>query len=136
MRYWLLLILLLSPWVSASAELYVVASPKSPIMEINKEQLSALYLGRNRVVGNTYINQVLDRSGTVRQRFFLQVTNMQESQINAYWTKLKFSGRLRAPESVVSEQELIAKLEENPFSIGYTDQVPSDALKVLLVLYD
>lgn len=36
MRYWLLLILLLSPWVSASAELYVVASPKSPIMEINK----------------------------------------------------------------------------------------------------
>ncbi|EHE0025825.1 hypothetical protein JN652_002879 [Vibrio cholerae] len=101
-------------------------------MEINKEQLSALYLGRNRVVGNTYINQVLDRSGTVRQRFFLQVTNMQESQINAYWAKLKFSG----PESVVSEQELIAKLEENPFSIGYTDQVPSDALKVLLVLYD
>lgn len=70
MRYWLLLILLLSPWVSASAELYVVASPKSPIMEINKEQLSALYLGRNRVVGNTYINQVLDRSGTVRQRSF------------------------------------------------------------------
>lgn len=43
---------------------------------------------------------------------------------------------LRAPESVVSEQELIAKLEENPFSIGYTVQVPSDALKVLLVLYD
>ncbi len=35
MRYWLLLILLLRPWVSASAELYVVASPKSPIMEIN-----------------------------------------------------------------------------------------------------
>ncbi|CSA67202.1 Uncharacterised protein [Vibrio cholerae] len=36
----------------------------------------------------------------------------------------------------MSEQELIAKLEENPFSIGYTDQVPNDALKVLLVLYD
>ncbi len=61
---------LLSPWVSASAELYEIASPKSPIMEINKEQLSALYLGRNRVVGITYINQVLGRSGTVRQRFF------------------------------------------------------------------
>lgn len=134
MRYWLLLFILLSPF--ARAELYVVASTKSPVIEISKEQLSALYLGRNREVGSTYINQVLDRSGDLRQRFFLQVTKMQESQINAYWAKLKFSGRQRAPELILTEQDLIAKLEDNPFSIGYTEQRPSEGLKVLLVIYD
>ncbi|QXC58963.1 hypothetical protein KSS82_07545 [Vibrio mimicus] len=105
-------------------------------MTVDKQELSSLYLGRNRVIGDTYINQVLDRSGEVRQRFFLQITNMQESQVNAYWAKLKFSGRLRAPESILSEQELAEKLEANPFSIGYTDQAPEDRLKVLLVIYD
>ncbi|WP_081017920.1 hypothetical protein [Vibrio metoecus] len=134
MKYWLLLVILLSPL--ASAELYVVAGQESPVSAITKEELSALYLGRNRVVGNTYINQILDRSGEVRQRFFFQVTNMQESQINAYWAKLKFSGRLRAPESVPSDQELATKLEANPFSIGYMAQPPDEALKVLLVIYD
>ncbi|ENM5751709.1 hypothetical protein V4V45_000402 [Vibrio mimicus] len=105
-------------------------------MAIDRQELSALYLGRNRVVGNTYINQVLDRTGEIRQRFFLLVTNMQESQVNAYWAKLKFSGRLRAPESIQDEQELVTKLEANPFSIGYTDQPPVEDLKVLLVIYD
>ncbi|ENM5733059.1 hypothetical protein DU972_000602 [Vibrio mimicus] len=105
-------------------------------MAIDRQELSALYLGRNRVVGNTYINQVLDRTGAIRQRFFLLVTNMQESQVNAYWAKLKFSGRLRAPESIQDEQELVTKLEANPFSIGYTDQPPVEDLKVLLVIYD
>ncbi|MEF2523744.1 hypothetical protein V4D10_15265 [Vibrio mimicus] len=135
MKYWLLLFTLLSPFVS-SAELYVVASSQSPLMAIDRQELSALYLGRNRVVGNTYINQVLDRTGEIRQRFFLLVTNMQESQVNAYWAKLKFSGRLRAPESIQDEQELVTKLEANPFSIGYTDQPPVEDLKVLLVIYD
>ncbi|EEY37658.1 hypothetical protein FXE87_17320 [Vibrio mimicus] len=135
MKYWLLLFTLLSPFAS-SAELYVVASSQSPLMAIDRQELSALYLGRNRVVGNTYINQVLDRTGEIRQRFFLLVTNMQESQVNAYWAKLKFSGRLRAPESIQDEQELVTKLEANPFSIGYTDQPPVEDLKVLLVIYD
>ncbi|MEF2481785.1 hypothetical protein [Vibrio mimicus] len=135
MKYWLLLFTLLSP-LASSAELYVVASSQSPLMAIDRQELSALYLGRNRVVGNTYINQVLDRTGEVRQRFFLQVTNMQESQVNAYWAKLKFSGRLRAPESIQDEQEMVTKLEANPFSIGYTDQPPGEDLKVLLVIYD
>ncbi|TXY06862.1 hypothetical protein [Vibrio mimicus] len=135
MKYWLLLFTLLSPFAS-SAELYVVASSQSLLMAIDRQELSALYLGRNRVVGNTYINQVLDRTGEIRQRFFLLVTNMQESQVNAYWAKLKFSGRLRAPESIQDEQELVTKLEANPFSIGYTDQPPAEDLKVLLVIYD
>ncbi|TXZ06824.1 hypothetical protein FXE63_16205 [Vibrio mimicus] len=135
MKYWLLLFTLLSRFAS-SAELYVVASSQSPLMAIDRQELSALYLGRNRVVGNTYINQVLDRTGEIRQRFFLLVTNMQESQVNAYWAKLKFSGRLRAPESIQDEQELVTKLEANPFSIGYTDQPPVEDLKVLLVIYD
>ncbi len=135
MKYWLLLAILFSQ-CTFSAELYVVASSQSPLLTVDKQELSSLYLGRNRVIGDTYINQVLDRSGEVRQRFFLQITNMQESQVNAYWAKLKFSGRLRAPESILSEQELAEKLEANPFSIGYTDQAPEDRLKVLLVIYD
>ncbi|MCG9750620.1 hypothetical protein L1D54_09030 [Vibrio brasiliensis] len=120
-----------------NAQLYVVVGNDSPISDMTVEDIddiADLYLGRKKLLGTTYINQVLDRTGDSRRRFFQRVTNMRESQINAYWAKLKFSGSMRAPEQVAAEQLLIDKLLSNPQAVGYTEVLPAQESGVKVIL--
>ncbi len=126
MKYFCLLFLFVTQGVSAA--LYIVVNETSDVNALQIEDVSDLYLGRKKLLGDTYIDQVLDREGKKRQRFFLRVANMKESQVNAYWARLKFSGRMRAPEGVGSDEDLYGKLLENPKAIGYvTSQPPQDS---------
>ncbi|WP_159738018.1 hypothetical protein [Vibrio atypicus] len=132
MRILCLLILLVSS--SVYADLYIVVNEKSAIEEFEIDDIADVYLGRKKTLGSTYINQVLDRTGEDRRRFFRTVTNMRESQVNAYWAKLKFSGSMRAPEEVDSNQLLLEKIIENPMAIGYMTESPpqNSGVKVAL----
>ncbi len=131
-----LLLLLWLICLPSHAKLYVVVSHESDLVSISVSELSDIYLGRKKTVESVYVNQVLDRTGEVRRRFFEQVTNMQESQVNAYWAKLKFSGRMRAPEAVKRTEVLIKKLIENPNAIGYMSEEPPEGVKVALIIYE
>lgn len=134
-KYLTLLILIFT--FQANAELYVVVSQNSPITEGEISDISDIadvYLGRKKVLGNTYINEVLDRTGEQRQRFFQRVTNMRENQVNAYWAKLKFSGSMRAPEQIDSESGMYDKLLSNPQAVGYTTTPPPQGSGVRVVL--
>lgn len=108
----------------ANADFYIVVNEDSPITVFAAEDVADVYLGRKKVLGSTYIDQVLDRTGEERKRFFEKVTNMRESQVNAYWAKLKFSGSMRAPEEVGSDKVLLEKIIENPQAIGYMTERP------------
>jgi hypothetical protein len=104
----------------------VVVNEKSPIQVSAVDEIADVYLGRRKSVGDTYIDQVLDRTGEDRRLFFEKITNMRISQVNAYWAKLKFSGSMRAPEEVDSRQELLDKLANNPQAIGYMREAPPE----------
>lgn len=133
MRSFSLCLLLMT--TQAFADIYVVVSESSPITTFAVDDVADVYLGRKKVIGTTYVDQVLDRTGEDRKRFFSAVTNMTESQVNAYWAKLKFSGSMRAPEKVSSEQGLLEKLIENPQAIGYMTKKPSESSGVRVGLH-
>tara|TARA_Y100001956_G_C4127634_1_gene191218 strand:+ start:1566 stop:1976 length:411 start_codon:yes stop_codon:yes gene_type:complete len=118
----------------AHADFYIVVNENSPIAVFAEDDIADVYLGRKKVLGSTYIDQVLDRTGEDRKRFFETVTNMSESQVNAYWAKLKFSGSMRAPEEVSSNQVLLEKLAENPQAIGYMMEKPPEGSGVKVAL--
>lgn len=132
MKYFYLLLLLVPSFVAA--DIYVVVNANSAVGKLELDDVTDLYLGRKKVLGTLYVNQVLDRHGEGRQRFFYRVAKMEESQVNAYWAKLKFSGRMRAPENIHSNEELLIKLQENPQAIGYMLEPPSldSGVKVVL----
>lgn len=131
-KYLSLLLLLFTP--SSAAGLFVVVSEQSQINVFEVGDIADVYLGRSQVLDSLYINQVIDRKGEVRQRFFMSVTRMRESQVNAYWAKLKFSGSMRAPEQVESDARVFEKLLANPQAIGYTSERPAidSGIKVVL----
>lgn len=119
----------------AYAGFYIVVNANNMMSAISIEDVADVYLGRKKVLGSIYIDQVLDRTSEQRRRFFFAVTNMQESQVNAYWAKLKFSGRMRAPEVVGSEDELINIIANNPQAVGYTTTSPPEGVGVRVALY-
>jgi hypothetical protein len=131
-KYFSLLLLLFTPY--SAAALFVVVSEQSQISAFEVDDIADVYLGRSKVLDSLYINQVIDRKGEVRRRFFKSVTQMRESQVNAYWAKLKFSGSMRAPEQVESDSRVFEKLLVNPQAIGYTSKRPDvdSGIKVVL----
>ncbi|EEX93274.1 hypothetical protein VIOR3934_16776 [Vibrio orientalis CIP 102891 = ATCC 33934] len=130
--YLSLLLLLFTPY--SVAGLFVVVSEQSQINRFEVDDIADVYLGRTKVLDSLYINQVIDRKGEVRRRFFMSVTQMRESQVNAYWAKLKFSGSMRAPEQVESDSRVFEKLLANPQAVGYTAERPAidSGIKVVL----
>ncbi|MCW8333668.1 hypothetical protein [Vibrio paucivorans] len=132
----LLLLLCIAAFSSiARAEIYVVVSQNSQIDSISKSELAALYLGRKRTIDQDTRIYPLDREGEIRSQFFESITNMSVNQVNAYWAKLRFSGRVQPLDSCNDNTELEQHLISNPASIGYTLQKPSDKhLKVVMVI--
>ncbi|MCK6264766.1 hypothetical protein KP803_15925 [Vibrio sp. ZSDE26] len=119
------------------ADIYVVVSPNSHIESISKSELAALYLGRQRPDQHDIRLYPLDREGELRSLFFESITNMSLSQVNAYWAKLRFSGRVRPLDSFNDPDSLQKKLLANPASISYLDSKPeSEQLKVVMVIHE
>ncbi len=134
MRLLSLALLLMSPCVFA--ELYIVVSDRSELESITKEQVAGLYLGRSRGKLSRRIT-ILERNGEVRESFYEKISDLSLSQVNAHWAKLKFSGRVRAPLVMKSEEELIARLLRDKSALGYVRNKPSHSkLKVILTIND
>ncbi|EJL7830095.1 hypothetical protein NM001_001406 [Vibrio vulnificus] len=133
MKYLILLLIFLGSGL-AQAEIFVVVSHESSIHQMKQSDVADIYLGRKRIFGQVEITQVLDREDDVRERFFIRIANMRASQINAYWAKLKFSGRVRAPHLVETDEELLSHLLSNPNAIGYMQTLPPDELKVVVTI--
>lgn len=134
MRLLIFALLLMSPCVFA--ELYIVVSDRSELESITKEQVAGLYLGRSRGKLSRRIT-ILERNGEVRESFYEEISDLSLSQVNAHWAKLKFSGRVRAPLVMKSEEELIARLLRDKSALGYVRNKPSHSkLKVILTIND
>lgn len=131
----LILCLLTSPM--SWSNIYVVVSPNSQIETITKKELAALYLGRKRAVESGVSLYAIDRDGELRSEFFQHISNMSINQIDAYWARLRFSGRVAPLKSLDEAGELKQYLIENPKFIGYLSEKPQqDELKVVMVIYD
>ncbi|WP_104401366.1 hypothetical protein [Vibrio penaeicida] len=127
-------LLLMSPY--AFADLYIVVGDRSELESITKEQLAGLYLGRSRGKLSRRIT-ILERNGEVRESFYEEISDLSLSQVNAHWAKLKFSGRVRAPLVMKSEEELIKRLLRDKSALGYVRNKPSHSkLKVILTIND
>ncbi|MGF1753214.1 hypothetical protein L4C33_06400 [Vibrio makurazakiensis] len=119
------------------SEIYVVMSPDSQVEHISKKDLTALYLGRKRATDTGEEIHAIDRAGELRSEFFNYISNMSINQIDAYWAKLHFSGRVPPLQSLEGYDELTKYLLNNPSFVGYVRDKPiGDELKVVMVIHD
>ncbi len=131
----LLLLLLTCPLLQAEESLVVVVSQQSPIQQLSREDLSALYLGNLMTHETTHDLRALDLTdGEARDNFYTYLLGRSRNQMRAYWSRMVFTGKGKPPRAL-DEAAIIEALQNDPSLIGYlpSGQLPS-SLRPLLNL--
>lgn len=107
----------------ARADIVVVVNPESPLVQLNQQDISDLYLGRIRAIHGAERFLILDqpRDSDLRSRFFSQLNGMSLRSVNAYWARLQFSGDSQPPIPLNDDKSVIETVKRNRLAIGYID---------------
>lgn len=121
---------------AAQAEVVVVTSMRSGPIELSREQAEKLYLGRSTTLGDgTPVNLVDLPNGSTRDEFYAKLTGKNPTQIQAYWSRIVFTGRASPHKEAGSVAEARQWLADTPNIIGYLERSDTTTgLRILLRL--
>ncbi|MBF0164247.1 MAG: substrate-binding domain-containing protein [Magnetococcales bacterium] len=123
--------------VALAENLVVVVHPSNPLTALTRPQLSDLFLGRGTTFPDgqraTIVEQA--RDSRTRESFFRLVNGMSLNQVNTYWARLTFSGRINPPTFMTDGRGVLRTVATNPEAIGYVDAgLVDESVRVLLDL--
>ncbi len=134
-----LIVLLWIGWVSRAmaGEVVVIVNKDNPTTNMTPAQVSDLYLGRNRVFPNGEPAHVIDqpRDSLLREQFFERVNGMSLNQVNTYWARLTFSGRVLPPVAQKDSSTARKAVEGDEKAVSYVDEIAlQPSVKQVLIL--
>ncbi|MEO5346579.1 MAG: hypothetical protein H7834_09410 [Magnetococcus sp. YQC-9] len=123
----------------AGEELVVVVHASNELSRLSRTQISDLFLGRSTSFPNgrhvTVVEQT--RDSRTREEFFKRINGMSLNQVNTYWARLTFSGRVTPPFTVPNSREVVRTIATNPNAIGYIHpDALDDSVRTVLDLRD
>lgn len=123
-----LMLALVCAWTGAQADVYVIVNANNAIRALNNKETVDLFMGRTRTYANgDYVVACdLPRDHATRVVFYQTLTGMSPAQLNSYWSRLMFTGRVMPPQIIISEQSVLEMVKRNPGAIGYVGQEPQD----------
>jgi hypothetical protein len=121
--------LLVQPSAEVRAELVVVVNARCGVAAMTRNEVINIFFGRNRQYFNGIEAQPVDLSDTHpdRLRFYGLLVGKELSEINAYWSRQVFSGRMQPPAKVGSAEEVLKWVVSHPGGIGFVDLAKADA---------
>ena len=110
----------------------VVVSSASKAGAMDAETAKRAFLGREESVGGARALVVYQKGGATRAAFDKAVLGKSGAELTAYWSRLIFTGKAKAPTEVDGDAAVKAKLAGNPGAIGYvSDGAVDGSVKVL-----
>lgn len=121
---------------TAAAEVFVIVNAAAPESRLDRDRLEKLYFGRSRTFTDGTFAQVVDRpDSALRERFYRALGGMTLPQVNAYWARLTFTGRVLPPAVRETDEQVVAVVRAQPDAIGYVATLPKDdAVRVVMRL--
>lgn len=121
--------LLLLPAGEALAELVVVVNARSGVAVMTRNEIINIFFGRYRQFFNGVEAQPVDLvdSHADRARFYSALVGKDLSDVNAYWSRQVFSGRMQPPPRVANPDEVMKWVSAHPGGIGFVDLAKADA---------
>ncbi|MBH0025724.1 phosphate ABC transporter substrate-binding protein [Pseudoalteromonas sp. SWN29] len=118
--------------INVFAEVAVIINP-SNVSSVDADTIKKIYLGKSKSFSNgDKVNPVNQDGTSVTDEFNDKVVGKSSSQLNAYWSKLIFTGKGTPPEKLASDQAVIDFVAANNDAIGYIDSSKvSDKVKVI-----
>lgn len=124
---------LVSGWAHADT-LAVIVHPSSEVNSLSREEVSHLFFGRIKHLPSGTPAVVLDTK-SLRADFYRALVNREMNEINAYWARLKFSGRTQPPEQIDDTESVLRRVAAERGAIGYVDAARVDRrVRVVLLL--
>jgi hypothetical protein len=113
----------------AGADMVVVASPKSSIEHLSRQEVVYLYMGRLRQLPSGIPAVPLDLAVDSPERadFYRQLVSKEPAEIRAYWARLIFSGGTHPPLMAENREDMIQRLNSKPGAIGYLERAKVDS---------
>lgn len=107
----------------------VLVNAQSGVERLERQQVMSIFLGRARHFPNGKALTVFDHAvGTqTRTGFFENLTGKSIADIDAYWARMRYSGRSTPPKTLAAEA-VLEVVSQNKKAISYVEHDVSDAL--------
>ena len=108
----------------ARAEVVVIVSAKSPVSALTAEQVEELFLAKAANFPGGAVAVPIDQAAgsAPREEFYAKVASKNAAQLKAYWSKLVFTGKGKAPKEAGGSAAVKAEVAANPNMIGYIEK--------------
>ena len=130
--------LLFGPVEAQNADpLVVVVHKDNPVEQLSRSELIDLFMGKYVAFpdDSKAIPVELEGDHAIKVAFYGKLVGMSLSRVNAYWSRLRFTGRKRAAVFQPDEIELVDYIITNKQAIGYIPQsLITKNLKVVYIL--
>lgn len=112
----------------------LVANPDSGIKQLKKTDVINIYLGRYRRLESGLTAEPIDLADDLnsKQKFYSMLVGKNLAEINAYWSRLVFSGKTRPPQEVENVENAIRLVAGRLGVIAYIDRKYVDS-RVIIV---
>jgi len=123
--------------VQAVEPLAVVVNKANPVDKLTRSELIDLFMGKYVAFPDDSKATPVELKGEheIKVEFYQSLVGMPLSRVNAYWSRLRFTGRKRVAVLHSSEVELINYIIANEQAIGYVPQsLITEDLKVVYIL--
>jgi hypothetical protein len=106
---------------ASGQDLVVVVSINNPTSIMTKSQVIDLFMGRYIAFPNGQKANPVELMGdTETKKYFYQdLVGMSLARVNAYWSRVKFTGRIKPSKKVSSTGNITGMLATSPLSISY-----------------
>lgn len=113
---------------AVAAEVFVIVNAAAPELRVDRERLERLYFGRSRTFADGEYARVVDRPDSpLRERFYRALGGMSLPQVNAYWARLTFTGRVLPLAVRETDEQVVAIVRAERNAIGYVASAPDDS---------
>ncbi len=119
----------------AQADVVVVTNPAIQATAVSPEQIANIFLGKSNTLpsGEKVVPIDQEEGEAARDQFYQTVVKKDASQLNAYWSRLIFTGKGQPPKAVLDDDEVVEVVGSDKSAIGYISREAVDeTVKVLL----
>lgn len=112
----------------ATGTLAVVVNARCGVAVLTRNEVINIFFGRYRQFfnGREALPVDLVDGHPVRGQFYRRLVGKDLSEINAYWSRQIFSGRMQPIYKVATPEEVAKWVAANPCGIGFIEQTKVD----------
>lgn len=121
---------------AAAAELLVVVKADCAVSRLGRDEVVNIFMGRYRMLPNGVPALPIDQfEKAERALFYRKLLGKELAEVNAYWARLVFSGKISPPKLAGQSTDVVDWVGSQAGAVGYIRREQLDArVKAVLEL--